>query len=289
VSSRYGGIVDWMLCVLLALVLAPRPRKMETKTLSGFARGLVKVLENGVVLTVLSLLAGVLMIVYPWVLAVLGILLLLGLHRSNAIPRAWRTWYKLLAYVGASFIIVFGLTSFRRAVIKELVPRAYLHVDKVEISITGVNNVPLTIQAHLYGHNVSTVEGTLPDPIVLAAIFVRPPIEPERVSQEEVLFSPSGEWTGPGYIGLNHVLNPLQTFEIYKEESLVNLDSVPFSFETARKIREGTLVIYVVTKAKYSDRWGPRPESRSCTVFSSGRDHSLYHLIRGECWGTYQQ
>jgi hypothetical protein len=178
------------------------------------------------------------------------------------------------------------ITLFQQSMAKTR-SRAYLHVDRVTIAVGRNHGIPLTIKAHIYGHNISFIEPTTIDPIVNAAIIVRPYIEPDHVVEEASLFTKPGEWTGAGYIALNHALNPLQSFEFEKEESLTNLDSIPFSFDAAKKIRDKTWVIYVVTRATYADKWGPLPEVKSCTVFIAA-NNSLDDLQQGMCWGMYQ-
>jgi hypothetical protein len=192
---------------------------------------------------------------------------------------------------GVSVMLVaisIGFIFWTRGLEKE-VPRAYLHVDDVSVEIQTENGFPLYLVAHIKGHNVSASVATGPNPIVTACIRVRPFIESTGV--EKTLFASDGCWVGSSYMGLNHVLNPLEQFSFSKTEYLAFLGGQdpnnPFSFETAKKIQKGELVIYVVTRALYCDRWGGvqrNSETESCSVFSA-----LDGFRKGMCWGQYQQ
>jgi hypothetical protein len=165
-------------------------------------------------------------------------------------------------------------------------PRAYLHVDDVAIEIeqTGLEKkYPVNVIAHIRGHNVSVFTATCPNPIVQASISFRPFIPPEHVAEEQDLFI-HGLWANEAYLGYKHVLNPLELFGFSKRRSLIADDPNPFSFDAWKKIASGEYVIYVVTRAIYSDKWGKLPEEQSCSTFSA-KDN----FRRGICWGQYQQ
>jgi hypothetical protein len=164
--------------------------------------------------------------------------------------------------------------------------RAYLHVDDVAIEIQQIGlekKYPMNVIAHISGHNVSVFTATLPSPVIQASISFRPPIPPEHVAEEQDLFT-HGAWANEAYLGYKHVLNPLEPFSFSKRRSLILDDPNPFSFDTWNKIAHGDYVIYVVTRAIYSDKWGKLPEEHSCSTFSA-KDN----FRRGICWGDYQQ
>ena len=104
------------------------------------------------------------------------------------------------------------------------------------------------------------------------------------MADEEAMFHTDAHWGGGFYIALNKTLPPRQPFEFHKDESIILLDNDPLSFDSARKIASGELVIYVLTKAQYADKFGPLPIEQSCSVFSVKNNFK-----RGDCWGTYQQ
>jgi len=246
------------------------------------ANALLRFLENPLVSLVLSVVLTFLMIPYPTFAYALGLMLLLAVYRSKMIAANWRWFWQILGWVvAASFIFPLSVL-LRNFLVAEVVPRPYIHIDRIAVSLVDSNGFPLSVKARISGHNVSSIASTGLNPIVNAAIIVRPIIS--DAAEEKQLFADQGQWVNQSFVGLNRTLNPLEGFEFTKDESLVLLDDVPFSFKTAKAIERGDLVIYVVTKAIYYDRYGPLPDSYACSVFAFKGN-----FTQEECLGTYQK
>jgi len=247
-----------------------------------------QIVENGIVLSVLLIFAAVLVVFYTWTLIFLGFLLLVGVHKSGVISRELGTYQKVLWYCLAFAMIAALIYGFRQLLVNEVLPRADVHVDAVTIEIKTFSdiglrsgdvgsNLPAAVSAHITGRNISTSTPTSPYPMVRASIEVRPFITSDHLEQEEELFT-HGYWANEAYTGWPYVLNPSQPFSFHKGEYFsvlgtkwVSDTNNPF-FATWDALRRGDVVLYVVTQAIYSDRWGKHPEVRTCRYFS-GKDY----------------
>jgi len=244
---------------------------------------ILQVLENAFVLGVLLLFAAVFMIFSTWVLAVLGMILLLGVHKSGVIKPHLAPWAKLAWYALAMSIITLIVYEFREVVMNELVPRADLRIDEVTVEIltseqigmmSGVpgSKLPMAVEAHISGHNMSTsVPTSASGAMVRAAIAIRPLITGDHLEKEDELFT-GGGFANEAYDPMPYAIAPLQPFSFSKRESLSLLDAQGVNntgnvfFDNWNALTRGDVVLYVVTTTRYRDRWGLRPELRTCNV-----------------------
>ena len=182
--------------------------------------------------------------------------------------------------------------------------RADLHVDQVTVEVLGAQQIgmvdtpfsrmaPMRVAVHITGHNQSFSTPTEPYPMVRAAMAVRPILTAE---EERELFT-RGKWANETYVGFPYVLNPQQEFSFSKQDSLVTIDSEGVKTKDAGDVFFGVwnalqrqeVVLYVVTRAVYADKWGRVPESRSCRWFSAEDNFKSPRTCAGQFKiGTYQ-
>jgi hypothetical protein len=204
----------------------------------------------------------------------------------------------ICAILAVSVILLWACHSMEQQYRNSL-SRADIHVDEVTVEIEdnakflgllgglpGSTN-PAGVVAHVSGHNQSPSTSTSPYPMVRASVSARPYItDPEE--EEDELFT-RGMWANESYVGLPYVLNPMQTFSFSKREAFTTLGikgvsdtGHPFS-DTWDALARGDVVLYVVTKANYGDKWGNVNEVRTCSVFSVKNNFS-----RGTCAGQFK-
>jgi hypothetical protein len=186
---------------------------------------------------------------------------------------------------------------------RESLPRADVHVDDVTIEIQG-NSKAYGLMSGLPGsslpaavvarHNQSPFTPTGPYPMVRASVAVRPLIQGDHMEDEEGLFIHGG-WANETYVGFPYVLNPLQTFSLAKKYALSVVDAKGVKdtdnvfFDTWNALQRGDVVLYVLTRASFSDKWGNLPEVKTCSIFIASDNFSKRRTCAGQFKiGMYQ-
>jgi hypothetical protein len=104
--------------------------------------------------------------------------------------------------------------------------------------------------------------------MIRVAIEIRKP--PDDAKEEEAMFSDSysGAFANHSYMKMNGYLYPQEPFSHDKSQNLPVLDKQPFLHPaTADGLMNGNLIVYVLTKTKYGDKYGALPEARTCWTF----------------------
>jgi hypothetical protein len=201
--------------------------------------------------------------------------------------------------------ILTGVNALRKSSLESL-PRADLHVDDVTIEIQDYSkayglmsglpgsSLPALVVAHISGRNQSPFTPTEPYPIVEASVAARPFIPGNHLEDEEDLFIHGG-WANEAYVGFPYVLNPLQTFSFSKRYILSVLDAKGVKdtgnifFDTWNALQRGDVVLYVVTRATFSDKWGNLPKVKTCSIFIASDNFSKRRTCAGQFKiGMYQ-
>ena len=163
--------------------------------------------------------------------------------------------------------------------------RAHLQVEEVSVDVeTNGPSYWWNLWAHIRGYNRS-ITPTLGGVQVLAGVKVSAPL-PSAKAEEEQLFENKSLWANELIVSAD--VYSQQPFEFKKHENLTTLDGernhdTPFSSQTAHDLKEGRLLVYVVTRIIYRDQYGPLPENRSCWAFKYNPDSGKFESP-GQCY-----
>lgn len=167
--------------------------------------------------------------------------------------------------------------------------RAYLHVELVKVTIvTAENNFPYAIDATISGRNASAT-ATSRNPLVYASISLQPYIETPEEEREKLIVK--GNFNGHTLVPFNDVFAPYQPFSFTKRDAVafMNPESNPSEgdpfHDNWNAFVRGDVVLYVVTAARYSDKWGLR-QTYSCHEFYWNKQTN--QIGQGICVGAYQ-